>query len=173
MFNTQLLNWLDLAISNLSEGTCWLLKNISKRPSLISTNVSSWFALLTKVPLAGLQLRNMDLMTLPKILNTRRNFKWLSHVHMSKLTLSPPRTGFPAQGKSVSNTMHRKSSEKNMADNAASYRGRFCWRGVFLLQLGSQINFPNSQQEKTWRFHLKILSYHEFFECYASPFLNV
>ena len=89
------------------------------------------------------------------------------------LTLSPPRAGFPAQGKSISNTMRRKSGEKNMADNAASYRGRFCWRGVFLLQLGSQINFPNSLQEKTWRFHLKILSYCEFFERYASPFLNV
>ena len=89
------------------------------------------------------------------------------------LTLSPPRAGFPAQGKSVLNTTRRKSGEKNMADNSASYRGRFRWRGVFLLQLGSQINFPNSQQEKRWRFHWKILSYREFFERYASPFLNV
>lgn len=94
MFNTQLLNWLDLAISNLSEGTCWLLKNISKRPTLISTNVSSWSALLTKVPLAGLQLRNMGLTSLPKILNTRRNFKWLSLVHMSKLNRSLPNLMF-------------------------------------------------------------------------------
>ena len=64
------------------------------------------------------------------------------------LTLSPPRAGFLAQGKSVSNTMHWKSGKKNMADNAASYRGRFLWRGVFLLQLGSQINFPKLPARK-------------------------
>ena len=42
--------------------------------------------------------------------------------------------GFPAQGKSVWNTTCWKSGEKNMAKNAASYWGRFCWRGVFLWQ---------------------------------------
>ena len=104
----------------------------------------------------GIPIRHVDMFLFPLI-----------------LTLSPPHAGFPAQGKSVSNTMRRKSGEKNMADNSASYRGRFRWRGVFLLQLGSQINFPNSQQEKRWWFHLKILSYCEFFKRYTSPFLNV
>ena len=67
-----------------------MFKNISKRPSVISRNALSWFALPIKVLLAGLQLRSMSPTNSLKALKTRRNFERLSDVRLPRLSRSLP-----------------------------------------------------------------------------------